>query len=626
MAHTARTTLGARGIVALLTIALLLTPAVADAQEVDTPTNDAVEWLIGQLTRGDHLEDGSGPLYGPTADVGLALVSSRRRLGVLTRVVEWMSRTPQVDAYVHGLPYEAEEDASPAPPVDDPTYVGANAKLGLLVTLAARDPRSVAGDDLVENMLGLEQPSGAFEDRARDGNFANVYGQAFAILFLDAADDVVPSDASIDYLIGAQCPDGGFPETFDDACTSSVDATGLALQALVEAAPADAAARAAAQDAASWLQSSRNADGSWGSPANINSTGYAGMGVLAAGDGIDLPRLFLREVQNPNGGLPVSPGGASNALATAQALPLLAGTNYVDPSAGRIADDTRITTAIEVSQSDFAGGQAGAVVLTRSDLFADALAGTPLAVALGGPLLITDPSGLLDEVLVEIERVLPDDGEVVILGGTAALPSSVDQRLRSAGLTTRRVQGATRFETSVAIARELGDPELQLLTTGLDFPDALAAGAAAGTRGGAVLLTEGDSANAAVSGYLDENPGERVAVGGPASRAHPEADAVVGGDRTETAVRVARRFFDAPPTIGVARSDLFADALSGGVHQARRDSPLVLTASTELSGSTSGYICDVRDELMTVDVFGGPAAVTDDVLTTINARLAGTGC
>ena len=163
------------------------------------------------------------------------------------------------------------------------------------------------------------------------------------------------------------------------------------------------------------------------------------------------------------------------------------------PLACRIAGEDRRLTAIAASRADFADGAAATVVLTRDDLFADALAGTPLAVAEDGPLLTTAPDGLADEVLAEIDRVLPEGSEVLVLGGTDALPSSVDEALTGAGFTPRRIAGDTRYDTSVAIAEELGDPDLQLLTTGLDFPDALAAGTAAATTDGAVLLTEGDT-------------------------------------------------------------------------------------------------------------------------------------
>ena len=69
----------------------------------------------------------------------------------------------------------------------------------------------------------------------------------------------------------------------------------------------------------------------------------------------------------------------------------------------------RIDTAILISKNSFpAAGSANAVVLARADLFPDALAGAPLAVAKGGPLELTSLSGptFIDpRTVAEIQRV-----------------------------------------------------------------------------------------------------------------------------------------------------------------------------------------------------------------------------
>ena len=600
-------------------VAVLLPPATAVAQE-PTPTEAAAAWLVDQLVDGDHLSGEFGPQYGPTADVALALLTTGEQPAVLGEVLDYLTSPEVVDAYVHGGEFDGTT-------VEDPTYVGANAKLGFLVTVAGLDPRAVGGDDLVEGMLSLEDDeTGAFEDRSDFGNFANVLSQSFAIMFLDEAEGVDPSTASVQYLVDAQCDDGGFPQDFGTpTCESSVDATGLALQALV-AVDAPNAVRA---DAASYLVEQRGADGAWGDPPNVNTTAYAGMGLRAQDRGVAETRAFLREVQNADGGLPVIPGDDSDPYATAQALPLLAGTTLVadaPTTVGRVAGENRRLTAIEASQVDFADDAASTVVLARDDVFADALAGTPLAVAGDGPLLITPPTGLTDEVLAEIERVLPEGGEVLVLGGRRALPASVVADLREAGFEPRRIFGTTRYETSVAIAEELGDPDLRLLTTGLVFPDALTAGTAAATVGGAVLLTEGEEPNATVSAYLAANAGEQIAVGGPAARAYPDAEALVGVDRQATAIEVAQRFFDTPTHVGVARLDLFPDALAGGAVLARRGGPLLLTAPTVLPEVTASYLCAAGDGLERATVFGGTAAVSADVVATIRDRATGAGC
>ena len=72
----------------------------------------------------------------------------------------------------------------------------------------------------------------------------------------------------------------------------------------------------------------------------------------------------------------------------------VAGAVTVPSNVHRIAGSSRLATAIGASQDQFpTSGSAKAVVLARSDTFPDALAGGPLAAKLGGPLLLTPPTG-----------------------------------------------------------------------------------------------------------------------------------------------------------------------------------------------------------------------------------------
>ena len=76
-------------------------------------------------------------------------------------------------------------------------------------------------------------------------------------------------------------------------------------------------------------------------------------------------------------------------------------------------------------------GSAQAVVLARADLFPDALAGAPLAVAKGGPLELTSlsgPSFIDPRTVTEIQRVLTPGKTIFVLGGPAAIVDNVSSR------------------------------------------------------------------------------------------------------------------------------------------------------------------------------------------------------
>lgn len=287
----------------------------------------------------------------------------------------------------------------------------------------------------------------------------------------------------------------------------------------------------------------------------------------------------------------------------------------------------RYDTAIQISGAGFGDGEADAVVLARADVFADALAGTPLAHARNAPMLITPTGELLPQVAAEIERVLDKGKTVYVLGGTAALAEPVVKAVNDLGYPTRRVYGADRYETAVAIARDLGSPSTVLVTTGMNFPDALAAGAAAANVDGAVLLTPSEARNAAVDAYLASVAGVTLyGVGGPAARPYSEATPVVGIDRFETATKVAEEFFDDPNAAGLARFDVFADALTGGPHIASQGGPMLLTPSDVLHPATSSYLCSEAASLQQVYGYGGTVALQPGVLAAAEDRIGGTGC
>ena len=273
-----------------------------------------------------------------------------------------------------------------------------------------------------------------------------------------------------------------------------------------------------------------------------------------------------------------------------------------------------------MSQADFADGEASNIILARADEYADALAGAPLAVDLHAPVLINPSDSLDAEVAEEIARALAPGGSVYLLGGESALASTIEDSLTDAGYQAVRLAGDSRIETALEIADVIGDPSELLITNGYDFPDAMAAGAAAGARGGAVLLTPAGEPHPAVDAYLGSSDADVYAIGGPAAAAYPDAESVVGATRHVTAVLVAETFFDSPMAVGFARDDAFPDALAGGPRLARLDAPLLLTASGDLSPDTADYL-EATTSVTSAVLLGGESAIGAIVLEAIEALL-----
>ena len=94
----------------------------------------------------------------------------------------------------------------------------------------------------------------------------------------------------------------------------------------------------------------------------------------------------------------------------------------------------------------------------------------------------------------ELTRLKP--ATIYVAGGTGAVSDTVLKQLRALNGGTQKVlrgSGIDRYQTAIAIAKTAfpsGTPKAYL-AYGLDFPDALSAGAAAGANDVPVLLVKG---------------------------------------------------------------------------------------------------------------------------------------
>lgn len=314
---------------------------------------------------------------------------------------------------------------------------------------------------------------------------------------------------------------------------------------------------------------------------------------------------------------------------------LLGGSGAVVPApntATRLGGPDRIGTAIAASRATFteAGRPekdrlgAGGVLLAGAEDFADALVAVPYAAYIHAPVLLTARGGLDPRVLAEIQRVLGDPARgtrVTIVGGPAAVGAGVEEAVRAAGYDVERIAGSDRYETAARMAEQTG-AGVVLETTGLDFADAVAAGAAAAHLSGAVLLTAGRAQTGATASYLRSSGAVRYAVGGPAATADPTAIPLVGADRYATAAKLAATFFPTPAAAEVATGATFPDALSAGWRAAVVGGPVLLTGSSVLPQPTADWLQGSAGWVDAADVLGGTAAVDDTVLAAVQRAIS----
>lgn len=189
------------------------------------------------------------------------------------------------------------------------------------------------------------------------------------------------------------------------------------------------------------------------------------------------------------------------------------------------------------------------------------------------------------------------------------------------GPGTHRLAGADRFATAVEISKRFspGVPVVYV-ATGVDFPDALAAAAAAAHRGGPLLLTPPDILPDAVRAEIARLAPARVIVaGGEAvvsakvftelSSLSPSIARLAGIDRYETGERIVAEAFASSAEAFIATGRSFPDALAASAAAGAKDMPVILVdgMGESVSSTATGLMRGLG--VSTVRIAGGTGAV-----------------
>ncbi|MGY0232839.1 LPXTG cell wall anchor domain-containing protein [Longispora urticae] len=240
--------------------------APAQAAPVTKDANQAAAgWLTTQLKDGERLQSSGYDDAGLTIDAVLAFDAVGVAGDAAAKATAWLVKPDSVANYIGDGAKES--------------YAGAHAKLALLALAQGKDPEAVGGRKLLTELAALQEASGRYSDRSEYGNYSNTFSQSLAVIALQRTPGKAPAKA-VEFLVGSQCPDGGFPQDFaQPTCTGSVDATGLVVQALFAAGKSTEAGKAL-----DWLTARQQANGGFTSgaavpdkdnPVNANSTGNA---------------------------------------------------------------------------------------------------------------------------------------------------------------------------------------------------------------------------------------------------------------------------------------------------------------------------------------------------------------
>ncbi|MBQ3375336.1 MAG: BspA family leucine-rich repeat surface protein [Erysipelotrichaceae bacterium] len=203
---------------------------------------------------------------------------------------------------------------------------------------------------------------------------------------------------------------------------------------------------------------------------------------------VDMITAYIRDRMNPEGTIYILGGTAAVSSAVEKELKNIA-------SVKRLEGSNRYLTNLAILEE--AGMDTEYILVGTGLNFADSLS----ASATGLPVLLVK-----DELNARQREFLSRNQgkQIIVLGGTNAVNSSIENRLKKYG-EVDRIAGATRFETSQMIAeRFFPQADTAVIAYSHDFPDGLCGGPLAYRLNGPVILTRPRNASTAKS-YIKKN-------------------------------------------------------------------------------------------------------------------------
>ena len=253
------------------------------------------------------------------------------------------------------------------------------------------------------------------------------------------------------------------------------------------------------------------------------------------------------------------------------------------------------------------------VIIASGTGFADALSSAYLAKVKDAPILIVAP-GVEDKIVNYVKANTLSTATIYIIGGDAAVPKTVDAKLKQSFKNVKRLWGKNRFGTNLAVLKEAGTGEDHIIIgNGLGYADALSASA----TGKPILLTSGKGLTTAQKAYL-KKAGYKAAtligesdvvskgVESDVRKLVKNTDRQGGRTRFETSVLIAKKFFKNPKTVSLAYGLNYPDGLCGAPLSMKYGCPLILASDAvtdpvkeyaKINGVTSAVIYGGSDIL-----------------------------
>lgn len=293
--------------------------------------------------------------------------------------------------------------------------------------------------------------------------------------------------------------------------------------------------------------------------------------------------------------------------------------------AERISGPTRYETAQAVFNKGWQSSNTA--ILVTGENYPDALCATPLAAKYDAPILLTKNTSLKNQP--DLYNTIKNKGvnQVLIIGSQGIIPKSVENDLAEIGISYRRIAGSTRYETSVAIAKEVGSSNGQVIVAyGENFPDGVSIASVAAMKQIPILLTKSNEVPKAIKNYMQSISINKTYLLGsegliPKTIANQliNVERLAGSDRYETNQKIFNRF-KGELSLGkvyIASALDFPDALSASALAVKTSSFVVLSHTSEIKPSVKTMIEGNKSTIKTAYILGSRGLIADNTFNSV---------
>ena len=291
----------------------------------------------------------------------------------------------------------------------------------------------------------------------------------------------------------------------------------------------------------------------------------------------------------------------------------------------------RYETSTKISKTGWTSGAKNVVIVNGNEKnIVDGLSATPFASIKNAPVLLSNNGKLPSSTISELKRLNPTN--VYVIGGTTSMPESVVKSIKNnTNATVSRIGGKSRYETSLAIAKQIdkiADVNKVYISSGTGEVDALSIASVAGRDKAPILLTNVNKVDTNTYNFIkSENVKNAYFIGGEKKisnavikqidkvvSADVSKNRVAGQNRKDTNAEVIEKFYTSSKLNGVvvAKDDVIVDALTVGSFAAKNDMPVVI-AKNSLSSAQKSALTGKKTEKVYQSGGGVKTSVIDNL-------------